>query len=55
MKNILRAIAEILRAVIDPCGAAKWINGQIALNDGVEQRQTVAEARTENQRQERAF
>lgn len=55
MKNILQAIAEILRAVIDPCGAAKWINEQIALNSGTEQRHTAAEARAENQRRERTF
>lgn len=28
MKKIFLAIAEILRAVVDPCGAAKWINEQ---------------------------
>lgn len=33
MKNILQAIAEILRAVIDPCGAAKWINEQTVFTD----------------------
>lgn len=33
MKKIFMAIAEILRAVIDPCGAAKWINEQTVFTD----------------------
>lgn len=37
MKNIFQAIAELLRAVIDPCGAAKWINAKVVVDNSTEQ------------------